>query len=267
MAGFTSYDDLISEMTTNGKAISWEFVKTSSAPEAAGVWHTMWTAAGNPGAGSAPATTPGTSYDDTAGSMFFADTSPDTKHLVTFGAVSTQAITLMVYDRLVAVNQSIATTGDKAINSTSLPRYTSGVGVFPFVEYSVASTAAGVYSLSSYTNQAGTGGRVGAAVTPPAAAMNVGSMIWMPIEGGDSGVRSVETLNVNTAATGATVNVVLCKPLAYVPLPANTWVERDMVLQLTALPRVYDGASLALAFAATGTTAATVWGQVRVAYG
>ena len=267
MAGFTSYDDLITEMTTNGKTTSWEFVKTSSAPEGAGIWHSLWAAAGNPGAGSNPATTPGTSHDNTAGSIYFADTSTDQTHLVTFGAMSSVAMNLMIYDRLVSVNQSIATTGDKTINSVALPRYTSGVGVYPFVEYSVASTAAGVFSLSSYTNQAGTTARVGATVTPPAAVMNVNSIIWMPIEAGDAGVRSVETLNVATAATSATVNVVLCKPLAYLPLPANTWVERDLVLQLTALPRLFDGHTLGLAYQATTTTTPTIWGQVRVAWG
>lgn len=267
MAGFTSYDDLISEMTTNGKNVSWEFVKTSSAPEGAGVWHSLWLASGNPGAGSNPNTTPGNAHDDEAGSIFFADTSPDQKHIVTLGAVSSVACTLMVYDRLVSVNQSIATSGDKTINSTALPRYTTGLGVLPFVEYTVASSAAGIYSLSSYTNEAGTGSRAGATVTPPAAAMNAGSMFYMPIQAGDKGVRSVETLNVNTAATGATVNVVLCKPLAYLSLPLNTWVERDLVLELTSLPRAFDGASLGLAYLATLTTTPTIWGQVRIAYG
>lgn len=267
MAGFTSYDDLINEMTTNGKAVSWDFFKVSSTPEAAGVWHSLWTATGTPGAGATPATTPGTAYTNTPGSIYFSDTSPDQKHIVTFGAMSSASMNLMVYDRLVAVNQAISTTGDKTINSVTLPRYTSGQGVVPFVEYTVASSAAGQFSLSSYTNQDNTGARVGAAITPPAAAMNVGSMLWLPLEAGDSGVRSIEVLNVGVAATSATVNIVLCRPLAYLQLPLNTWAERDFVLQLSALPRVFDGASLGLAYLATAATTPTVWGQLRLAYG
>lgn len=267
MAGFSSYDDLIAEMTTNGKTASWEFVKTSTAPEAAGVWHSLWRATGAPGQGASVPTTPGTVYDDAAGSIQFPATTPDQKHIVTFGAAASVACTLMVYDRLVAASESIATTGDKTYNTGALSRYTSGLGVFPFAEYNVASTAAGQYSLSSYTNQSGTTGRSGPVVTPPAAAMNIDSMLWLPIHAEDKGVRSVETLNVAVAASGATLNVVLCKPLAYLPLPANTWVERDMVLQLSAMPRVYDTGSLGLAILATATTAVTVWGQIRIAYG
>jgi hypothetical protein len=55
MAGFSSYDDLINEMTTNGKIRTWDFFKISTAPEAAGQAHTLWKASGMPGAGSNPA--------------------------------------------------------------------------------------------------------------------------------------------------------------------------------------------------------------------
>jgi hypothetical protein len=84
---------------------------------------------------------------------------------------------------------------------------------------------------------------------------------------GDKGVRSVETLNVGTAGTAGVVTVLLMQPLAFLPIIANQWNERDLVLQLSALPQIYDGASLGLAVLASGTTALNIWGNIRIAYG
>lgn len=271
MAGFANYDDLMNKIAA-GRFYDAFFAKVSSAPEVAGVWHSLWTAAGVPAAGAAPATTPGTAYTDAAGSIFTPNQSPDTKHGVTFGGVSNQNCSLLIYDRLVAVSGlSLASTGNKTVNSTTLPRYsgTAAGGVQAWLEVTTqTATTAPIVNLSSYTNQAGTTGRAGGSLTFPAVATNVDTMIGpLPLQNGDIGIRSVEVgLNVGTAASAGVCNLVLLKPLECIPLIANQWNERDLVLQLTSLPRVQDGASLAFALMASGTASHSVWGRFKMAY-
>lgn len=273
MPGFTSYDDLISEMTVNGKELAWGFMKVAPAnAEGAGFWQSLWLANGSPGAGAAPAATPGTAYTDVAGSMNWANVSPDQKHIVTLGAVANQNCSLMLYDRLVGVGAvTLVGAGSKTVNSAALPRYsgTAAAGVQAWLEVTTATTTTlPVVSMNSYTNQDGTAGRAGANLTLPAAATDLHTMVGpLPLQAGDRGVRAISTINVVTAPAAGVVNVVLMRPLAFLPLIANQWNERDLVLQMASLPRVFDGASLALAIMASGAVTTTVWGCVKLAYG
>jgi hypothetical protein len=273
MAGFSSYDDMINEMTTNGKQSDISFFKTSTAPEAAGVWHSVWTAAGSPGAGAAPtAFGTGLSYSNAAGSINFPAQSPDQKAIVTFGGAATQNCTLMVYDRLVGYGAIPATVQNNAMGAITLPRYgvadgLNGIGVEPWIELTTASTAAGTMTLSSYTDHTGATGQTGPSFALPAAATNIDAMVKVPVAAATLGVRAVANLNVTGSPTTAVMNLLLIKPLVFIPLIANQWNERDLVLQYTSLPRVWDGASLGLAILASGTTATTVFGQIKIAWG
>lgn len=273
MPGFSSYDDLITELTTNGKEYFRTFYKVSSAPEAAGVYHGVWKQAGIPGAGANPATTPGTAYDDAAGSITYPDQASDFKHLVTFGAIANVACTLFLCDRLVGISGiAINATGDKTVNSAALPRYSgaAAAGVEAFYEVTtVTATTAAVVSLNQYTSQDGTTDRAGGTITFPAAATNVDTMVGpFPLQAGDTGIRSIEVgMNVATAAASGAGQIILLRRLAALYLPLNTWVERDLVLQLASMPRIYDGASLMLMIQATGTGAVTMHGMIKVAYG
>jgi hypothetical protein len=87
------------------------------------------------------------------------------------------------------------------------------------------------------------------------------------LQGSDKGVKAAATLNVGTAAAAGVTNFVLIKPLATLPLIANVWNERDLVLQLSALPRIYDGACLCLAFLGNAATASNITGTLRLGYG
>jgi hypothetical protein len=42
MAGFTSFDDLLNEMSVNGKILEAEFWKVGTTPETATNWHSLW---------------------------------------------------------------------------------------------------------------------------------------------------------------------------------------------------------------------------------
>lgn len=271
MAGFTSYDDIINEVTVNGKSYDWNFLKIGPTMHGAGVWGSLWYASGSPGAGVDPAATPGTAYSSASGGIVFPDTSTDQKYIMTFGAAASQNCTLMLYDRLVGVSGlSLASTGNKTVSSTALGRYTSTASsvVEAWVEVTTATTVtAPVLSMNSYTNEAGTAAQAGATITLPSAATVLRSMFKLPLQAGDKGVQACSTINVATAGSTGAVNFMLIRPLVYLPLLANIWNERDCVLQFTSLPRVFDGATLGLAQLATATTATTIWGRVNIAYG
>jgi hypothetical protein len=177
----------------------------------------------------------------------------------------------MLYDRLVGVSGiSVASTGNKTINSAALPRYSgaASVGVEVWAEVTtVTATTAPQTNLSQYTDDAGNTGNDGAINNVwPAAATNVDTFIGPhALAVGDVGVRSVEVgFAVDTAASAGVCNVDLIYPLAVVPLVANIATVRSFVPEL---PRIFDGASLAFAILATSTTAVSVVGRLGVAYG
>jgi hypothetical protein len=277
MAGFTSRDDLINEMTVNGKVQPWNFYKIGPTAEAAGVWSSLWFGVGNPGAGTSPAATPGTVYDsDTtsivAGSMPFADVSTDYRYLLSFGAVATQACTLMLYDRLAGVSGiNTATTGSKTINSGALTRYSGTDAALneAWLEFTTAGTAAtGVFNLNSYTSSDGTTGLTGGSVSTPTTSMAQYSMLQLPLNASEQGIRSIEAgLNVGTGHTSSVANVMIIRPLARISLAANVWNEVSFLDDVSGLPRIYDNANLGLMYLATVTTATTFYGTVNCAYG
>lgn len=274
MPGFTSRDDIILEATTNGKQDVFNFYKTApSAAQGAGVWQSLWTGAGQPGAGTSTGGATTTNQTTaTAGAMFFPDRSTDQRYLLSFGAVSTQNCTLMLYDRLAVITGVLlTTTGAKTVNTAAVNRYTGTSAILNecWLEVTTASTGtAAVVNLNSYTSADGTAAQSGGNVTFPAAATVVTSMIQMPLSATKQGIRSVEAgLNVGTATTNAAVNVVILRPLAKIPLIANQWNEVSFLDDTMGLPRIFDGATLGLALLASTTTAATVWGTVNCAYG
>jgi hypothetical protein len=277
MPGFTSRDDIINELTVNGKKDEYNFFKVSSAPEAAGVWHSLWTGSGSPGAGANPAATPGTvmesdSTTPKAGSMYFPDRSTDLRFLLSFGAAATSNCTLMLFDYLAGVSGvALNSTGSKTINSGALTRY-SGTGATlneVWLETTTAgTTTAPIVNLNSYTSADGSTGLSGPSYTLPSTTMNVQSMVQLPMNAAEQGVRSVEAgLNVGTAGTAIVCNLMIIRPLARIGLIANIWNEVSFLDDTMGLPQIYDNACLGLAFLASGTTATTFWGNITCAYG
>lgn len=108
-------------------------------------------------------------------------------------------------------------TGAQTTNlpTAALTRYTSGEGVWLglTIQTAIGSTATTV--SAEYTNQAGTGSRNTPLVQIGGTGFNgLGRFILLPLESGDTGVRSVESVTL-TASTGTlgSIGVVLFKPL------------------------------------------------------
>jgi len=102
-----------------------------------------------------------------------------------------------------------------------------------------------------------------------AAAGNIGP--FLPLAAGDAGVQRVENITFSAAsATAGSVCIVVCKPLASIPLPYGfIAAERDFMSQLPSLPQIKDGACLGyLLFDGAVSVAGTQWmGNLDLAWG
>jgi hypothetical protein len=104
-----------------------------------------------------------------------------------------------VYDRLVHSGTTITS---QAVNSAALPsRATGGANVEPWMEVYTAIGSTARTLTVTYTNQDGTSGRIGTVLS--AVNMKAGEMRPIALQGGDTGVRSVESV-IWSATTGTT---------------------------------------------------------------
>ena len=97
--GFSSQDDLINEITSNGKFLSREYMKQTAPVHTAGGWHLLTALAGYPNAGTFPGTdlvwssTDENNGDGTTiiGPPMGGAVSTDTKHILSVGALMVAA--------------------------------------------------------------------------------------------------------------------------------------------------------------------------------
>lgn len=289
--GFSSQDDLISKITTDGKILRTDWNKiTGVAAYAAGRWYDFSQLGGFPVANTYAGTALNAQVPSSA-SVFSlphnGDVSPNTKHVLNVGAVSAVATavpgTLMLVDMLLyypGISMNVAT-AQTLVNSSTLTRYTSGAGVRAFLAIT-ATTGATAHNISlSYTNQAGTAGRAlpvtvsgtASAIVPHithagTAANNYGP--FLPLAGGDTGVRSVQTITISAASGAGTAALVLAKPLLSIPITAaSVYAERDLLNQLPSLPQIQDGACLTWIYMAGAATGASTsfFGHVEQGWG
>lgn len=287
--GFTSMDDLVSEVT-NGKfwRADWNKI-TGAAAYTAGRWYDFSPLSGTPIANAWSGTA--LNWQTTTESSGFGiynggNVSTDTKHILNVAAVTGVATgvpgVLMLVDMqgyYPGINMNTATA--QTMVGTPTLRYTNGVGVRAYLVVT-ATTGATAHNLSmSYTNTASTAGRTlpvtvactASAIVPHithsgTAANNYGA--FLPLASGDTGIQSVQSVTLSAASGAGTAALVLARPLLTLPLTTvSIAAERDLINQLPSLPRVYDGACLTwLYFAGAATAASTnFYGSVEMAWG
>ena len=288
--GFSSQDDLINEVTTNGKFQYDIRSKTISTAQVAAFWTNLGVFSG-----SEPASTyAGTSLtfvptDDTWADGAWqhgGDVSTDTKHFLYAGANIVAAAgapwSLMAVDQVGYVpitGTDVTGTGSRTITvtpiaatSAKVDRYPNGVGLRAFFSTEVAPTAGGPnMTVFTYTNTAGTTGRtcpvtVGMAATPVIGAVphSGGAATryapFIPLAAGDTGIKDLEnfTWTGGTAYTGTGQMVLhLVKPLWGIPLPASGIHQvADFVNALPSLCKIPDGACVQWMLMNTGATTA-----------
>ena len=156
------------------------------------------------------------------------------------------------------INITSTGTGTHTINNL-LPRYTDGAGVQAFfVNSNATAMGAATPNLSlGYTNSSDTASRATPTVLPIGKTAAANGLIlysgtgagkygpFMPLQAGDSGISSIQTIQNSTSYVSGEYAVVLCKPLLTMPITTQGVAsERDLVNQVPSLPRIYDGACL-----------------------
>ena len=296
--GWTSQDDLINQITTNGKYGNVFSNKTLASAGTAGAWTLLSGHAGFPAA----ATFTGTDLtyvatDDTWSEGVLAhggDVSTATKHFLGAGACVVAAAGapwyLMAIDLVGFVPLSgtnVSTTGTKTVTMTAISntsstgdRYANGEGLRLFV---AADTALGANAPTCVINYLDTGGGAGATTTfTSTASLGVGQLLntgtaankynpFLPLAAGDTGVSDIVSLVWSgTAHASGTVIIGLCKPLWTIPVPATgLYTKVDFLNAFPSLPRIRDGANIQFLLFQTGATTSggTIMVDFDYAYG
>lgn len=300
MAGFSSQDDLINQMTVNGNfwRTDWNKNTFGTTAHTAGTWYLLSQTGGNPAASSILGTGTNLAFQalsdattNSAGILHGGDVGGGTgyKQIMTasaFTAAATSAPCVMMLVDMLGFYPitTVTTTGAQALNNTvTIPRYTTGAGVQAILVPSTVMGAGTPTCQLTYTNQAGTGSKV-TPTTPALPTLNTTAPVtqvcysgtgsgkfgpFMPLANGDSGIRSVQSINFSATMTSGVQNLILVKPLLTLPITTiGVASERDLVNQLPSMPKVYDGACLAwmmYAGAATPTNSA-IYGHLDFAW-
>jgi hypothetical protein len=281
--GFSSQDDLINQITTNGKYGNAFSTKTLSSAGTAGHWTLLSGHAGYPAA----STFTGTDLtyvptDDTWSEGVIphgGNVSTATKHFLGAGATVVAAAGapwfLMAIDLVGFVPLSgtnVSTTGTKTVTMTAIgssgstgDRYPAGVGLQMFV---AADTALGANAPTCIVNYLDTTGGAGATTTfTSTASLGIGQLLntgtaankynpFLPLAAGDLGVSDIVSLVwAGTAHASGTVIIGLCKPLWTIPVPATgLYTKMDFLNAFPSLPRIRDGANIQFLMFQTGAT-------------
>lgn len=215
----TDYNEYLAKLSENRTADFQMSAATSRAQRLAALW---------PAFLPTPAT-PTTSVALDKTSLLSVGPIPDisTGRLTMLGArlsgSTTTGACILVMDLLNingGLNGTVITPQTTNLPTIALTRFTSGEGVMAalVVHATVGNTATTV--TISYTNQAGTPGRTSTAtIFGGASFREVGAIIPIPLQAGDTGVRSVESVTV-TATTGTAGNFGVClfRPLSIISM-------------------------------------------------
>lgn len=280
--GFTSQDDLINQITTNGKFGTVIYQKTITPAAVAGQWTDLSVLDGIPIADTYEGSTKewvATNESSKGAIPHGGNVANATKHFLNAGASVFAAAgapwILMCVDQVGYIplaEADIESTSQRTITMTALDagcRYNAGAGLRAYFSCEIAPTAGGP-NLTEFTYRNPGGDQhtcpvtVGMHATPVKGAImhSIGAatryMPFLPLASGDTGISDIETFTFSggTQFTGAGAAVLhLVKPLWTLPIPASgVYSMTDFVNQLPSLPRIVDGAYLKFLLFQTGAT-------------
>lgn len=286
MAGFGSVTAL-SDSYDEGRTRFTSWRKSPSQTTTIGVWFDLSMSPGNPvpqyyAASPLRATRLARSTD--VGLDHGQPVSPARKFLTQFTVLANAATALpmnlrlcdyLLYYPFVDQGTTDVQTMD---NTTGLSRYADGDGV-QIMAVSVAAGIGGQTFQVGYINSDGVAGRLTPVTTLNAAAY-VGAVAssdravanaagpFLPLQDGDSGVRSIETFQMISGPDVGLVCLVLVKPLAQAQCRGiDAPSEHDYLLQYGQLPVVQDDAYLNVVACPSGAlNATTLHGTMSVAW-
>jgi len=234
----------------------------------AGRPHSFYQIAGNPGAGALNGTLNGAALSSSStipnGIIRHVDPVSGNAHLARLAASVSQPGVLLLCDRLWDNTSAIAT-GAQSITFPGLPARdnagtTNGDGVLAAVECITANSATAAAVTLTYTNQAGTASRTASFSDATAAtATTVGDFHRIGLQAGDTGIRSIQSVNFTTAWTSGTLGLVLYRVLAQLEIVAAN-VGNAIDALTGGFPRLYNGTCPFLVFVPSTTTSSNITG-------
>lgn len=275
--GFSSFSDLLSEVTGNGKTHTFALNKAGPTGVAA-VTSTLWRLGTQPAAGAVGAAAPGGtahSRTDTGAFNDLVNVSTDTQHFISGNPIaSVVGNTLLLYDRLFAVAKTMNATTTEAV--TGVPtRYQSTTssnpdyigGNFGFIEVGGTALAATAHNwtVCKYTNQGGTTGVTLPSVTGNSAAIvdrldHPVSQWFLPLASGDWGLGAWSQMQCSAAVATGVISFCIGHPIVMMPCPvANMATTVDGLTTAFNMVRIFDSACLALLEISKPTTTATTY--------
>ena len=255
------------------------FMKTGTAPDAAGYWYSTYKDAGFPGAWS-PGTpgvngrvTDGTTSAD-FGCIPIKNPATGANYLTELAMASTVVHANSFFDILwVNTGLSITTTTAQAIVTPTLPARdvngtTNGEGCMIGI---LCTSAVGLAAVASnatvtYTNSNGTGSRtatlsaiVGSQV--PATPV-IGTVIWFNLQAGDRGVRSIEAITLGTSWVSGTISLFISRDIAMIG-PVQPYVLTSRRLSDPGV-RLWNGSCILHCVQASAATATFFNGELVI---
>lgn len=243
-------------------------IQKAAVTSVAGRLTSLWSAAGTPGVGSVvlgQAAAGAVPLSTDTGAIPFANSS--NSYLARLAGLSTvtTAGLLVLYDILWVWGSggsgwNVTTT---TIQSTTAPAAltrpdANGVGCELWMEVLATMGAGSATPVITYTNSAGTGTRTTQSAGYVSAAI-IGSIFPMPLQAGDTGVKTVQSVTTSVSMTSGTARFMIVKRIAEIPIVANVGFLQDAFA--LGLSRVYDSACIGMAVlpasTSTGVTTAT----------
>jgi hypothetical protein len=262
VAGFPNFKSIV-DATLDGKLREFSFRKTPAVVTVAGIWYDLSMAPGNP-IPNYYANTPlvAAVLNGNEGLFHGSPVTPAKKKLLQSMILSSSGtglpLSLILCDYLLYypfVDQG--TTDPQTMDNTvPIPRFTDGKGV-QILPVLVGAQTGGQSFTVTYTNQDGVAGRVTPAVTfntatftgaiaTTATATNGCAGPFLPLQDGDTGVRSIQSVTMLGSDVGL-FTLVLVKPLtSFILRGVDAPVEVSYVTDRSLLPEIDDNAYLNL---------------------
>lgn len=270
-----------------GQRRAYQWRKTPSQATTAGLWFDVSMSPGNPPPkywfDAPPGIARVVSQSADGGLWHGPAVSPAKKYLRRITAQASVGtalpLTLIVCDFLLyypSIDDSV-TDVQPLDNTVTLPRWADGAGV-QILPVSIAARTGGQKFTVSYTNSAGVAGRTSVGTTQNSTAAT-GTIVssatatadaanpFLPLQSGDSGVRSIESVKMLGADIGL-FSLILVKPLATTLVrEPGAAVEKDFFIVGGSLPLIVDDAFLGFVALPQGSLAATVLtGDIHVVW-
>lgn len=263
MAGFNSIRSLVDAEIDGGNFKISSFRKAPVQVTTQGLWFDLSMSPGNPAPqyyAASPLTSVQMKYS-TDGGLFHGPAATGSKHLrelcLTSNSATGLPLPFILCDYLMFYPfLDEGTTDEQALtNSVTLPRYTDGKGV-QVMAVSVAGRTGGQTFRFTYTNSDGVAGRVSQTVIQNTSTA-IGTIVtsnnatngacgpFIGLQSGDSGVRSIESVQMISGPDVGLFTLVLVKPLETYQLYEQTApAEKDSFRDQFEAPRIYDDAYL-----------------------